>query len=330
MDQPKTMKWVDSGFRFFVKVSSKQDFPPLVRIEMSAPSLHTGDLYLGLEDNLFIPLQEIIVLRPYQPRNPMLSINPSLYEVHVCVENFWSRSESGGNSGRCIRRATAYVSGDTQALKSLSGETDTRFTKSTKGSLNGDQSGVKGLEHILNNGIHIRRFRKSEVSSSGGLTATGKYPRRWVCVDYSKSHPIYCSSLPVCVNQSTDQITYLNPICLNRDNLFLKRLHTNPEEKNTIAVVLGTNGPTVGLVSSELSACLAPCIDNGIIKVDGSGIYSEVPVKGPAHHRVWFRVDGGVIGTDDIREQMLQESLSVVPWWVERDVGNTNNTSMTT
>ena len=328
MEKPKRMKWVDSEFRFFVTVSSKQDFPPLVRIDMSAPSCHTGDIYLGLEDNLFIPLQEIIVLRPYQPRNLMLSINPSLYEVHVCVQNFWSRSESGGNSGRCIRRATAYVSGDTQALKSLSGETDTKFTKASKGSLNGDQSGVKGLEHTLMGGIHIRRFRKSEVSSGGSLSSTGKYSRRWICIDYSKTHPTYCSAIPACVNPSTEQVACLNPICLNKGNLFLKRIHTTPEEKNTIAVVVGRSGPTIGLVSSELSTCLASCIDNGIIKVDGSGIYSEVPIKGPAHHRVWFRVDGGVPGLDDIREQMLQESLSVIPWWVERDVGKTDSASM--
>ena len=327
MKKLKSTKWVDSEFRFFVTVSSVQDFPPFVRIELSAPSLHKGELDLGLEDNLFVPLQEIIALRPYQPRNLMLSINPRLHEVHVCIENFWSHSESGGNAGRCIHRATAYVSGDMHALKTLCEEHDTESTKAYKGSQNGDQSGVKGLQHRLNGGIHIRRLRTAEASSSDGFSTNGKYPKRWICIDYSKTHPLYCSAIPMCVNESTDQTACLNPTCFNRGNLFLKRLHNKTGEQDTIAVVLGISGPTVGLVSSELSACLAPCIDSGMIMADTSGIYSEVNVKGTPHHRVWFRIDGATPGMDDIREKMLQESLSVVPWWVERDVGNTNDDS---
>ena len=326
MKKSKKIKWVDSEFRFFATVSSTQDVPSLVRIELSAPSLHKGDLYLGLEDNLFVPLQEIIALRPYQPRNMMLSINPRLHEVHVCVENFWSHSESGGNSGRCIRRATAYVSGDMHAFTTLCAEPDTHSTKAYKGSLNGDQSGVKGLEHSLKGGLHIRRFRSSEASSSGGLSTTGKYPKRWICIDYSKTHALYCSSLPMCVNESTNQTACLNPICFNRDNLFLKRLHDKTMDHEVIAVVNGIDGPTVGLISSELSACLAPCIDSGMIIADTSGIYSEVNMKGIPHHRVWFRIDGTIPGTGDIRENMLQESLSAIPWWVQCDVRNSNDT----
>jgi len=313
------VKWIDSNSRFFATVSSTQNQLPLVCMEICVPSIDHTDILCDMTDDLFIPLQEVLILRPYQPRNAMLTINPSIHEVVVHVENFWCQGESGGNSGRPIRRGTVYVTGETEALQRLRGEKDTRFTKQCRGSLNGDASGVRGLEHTLRGGIHIRRLRTAEVSSTDEFSSVGTFPHRWICIDYSSNHPFHCSSIPVCVNRSGSQVASLNPACFNRGELFLQRRHDNTNDPNAIAIVVQVGGQLVGFVPREFSACLAPCMDGGVVTVQKQGVYSEVDVGGDPHHRVWFRVDAGIPGSGKLEEVVLQKSLRAIPWWVESD-----------
>lgn len=128
--KPKQIKWVDSRQRFLATVSTLQDSPPLMRLDIVVPTMSLedgtspGDTLLDVVDDLFIPLQEILSLRPYQPRNALLALNPSLYEVHVEVEIFWSLNESGGNGGKAVRRGVIYVSGDVDSLLHLKHEND--------------------------------------------------------------------------------------------------------------------------------------------------------------------------------------------------------------
>jgi hypothetical protein len=129
----KPIEWVDSQSRFLARVSTQQDCPPLVRLEIRLPRV--SESFSGsdvmeehLEDNIFIELQSIIILRPYLPRKAKPVTNPPVSDVSVCVDNFWSMSESGGNSGRVVRHGIIYVGGETEALQRLCGEKDTRFT----------------------------------------------------------------------------------------------------------------------------------------------------------------------------------------------------------
>jgi hypothetical protein len=310
------MKWVDSMFRFFATVSPIQDNPPHVRMELCVPSTHEDYTDSLLHDNLFIPLQEVIFLRPYQPRNAMLLVNPTLYEVVVRVENFWSKCESGGNSGRVIRRGTVYVTGETDALRRLCGEKDTRFTRPQYGCQNGDGSGVRGLEHTLKGGIKIRRFRKRELSSMN------TFHQKWVCIDYSTNHPFHCKHIPVCTNRSGRQAAIINPECLHRDELFLERQSTNPVDDNAITIVSRPGGDVVGFVPRDIAGCLAPCLDAGVVTSHDKGVYSEVDVGGDTHHRVWFRIDTGIPGPGNAEESILQQSLIAIPWWVSNDADN--------
>ena len=262
-------------------------------------------------DNLFLELQEILFLRPYHPRNAMLALNPSLYEVAVCVDNFWSANESGGNSGRPIRRGTVYVTGESEALRRLRGDKDTRFTRRGAGFGNSDGSGVRGLTHTLQGQIKLRRMRTQELSSTTVFTT------RWVCVDYSTTHVFYCTAAPKCALRSGREPAVVNNTCLHLDELYLERKHDNIHDANAIAVVCKSSGRLVGFVPREIAACLAPGLDDGIVTASRKGVYSDVEVGGDPHHRVWFRIDAGV-GVE--AGGLLRKNLDAIPWWVQDDI----------
>jgi hypothetical protein len=311
------VKWIDSKSRFFALVSSTQDSLPFIRMDLRVPSTPEEDICCGLVDNLFIPLQEVIFLRPYQPYNAMILLNPTIYEVVVHVQNFWSVHESGGNSGRPIRRGTMYVTGETEALQRLCGKKDTRFTRRHNRSLKGDASGVRGIEHTLKGGIQIKRIQKSKLESTTKVPITD-FVHAWVCIDYSSNHIFYCKSIPACSSRSGQQAASVNSTCLHRDELFLRRQPDNPNDANAISVVCANGDHIVGFVPRELAACLAPCIDNGVVTVQQKGVYSEVDVGGDPHNRVWFRVDAGIPMSGDT--DLLNKSLSAIPWWIDVSV----------
>jgi hypothetical protein len=83
-------------------------------------------------------------------------------------------------------------------------------------------------------------------------------------------------------------------------------------------VVCANGDHIVGFVPRELAACLAPCIDNGVVTVQQKGVYSEVDVGGDPHNRVWFRVDAGIPMSGDT--DLLNKSLSAIPWWIDVSV----------
>ena len=324
------VKWIDSNSRFIAHVSAQQDSLPLVRLDIVATTAvqvdgMMTDAFSDTEDNLFIPIQEVLCLRPYQPQNAMLVVNPDLYEVSVCVDNFWSTHESGGNSGRRVRRGIAYVIGDTEALRRLCGERDKRFTsKGVTGQWKrtADASGVRSLTHTLSGGVKIRRQRTLR-SSNVGIDC------KWVCVDYSTTHVFHCTaSNPTCTRRCGKNAAVVNASCLNRDELFLVRQHDNVHDENAIAVqfVRGGVHEVVGFVPREVAACLAPAIDAKLVEIPTKGVYSEdKPVatgttKYP-HYRVWFRVDslvGAHVGSES-DHSTIQLKLDAIPWWVATD-----------
>jgi HIRAN domain len=314
------IEWIDSRSRFLASVCTLQDCPPFVRMELRVPGvsegLSTGD---SLEDNLFIELQEVLLLRPYVPHNAMLVANPHLYEISVCVDNFWSMGESGGNSGRVVRHGTVYVSGDQEALRRLRGEEGTRFTASgqyggQRGGerTNADTSGVRGLTHKLQGGVYIRRMRTKELKSSDDIGS------RWVCIDYTATHMSHCRAEPRCVLRDGEQAPAMNPFCCNRPDLYLVRDRGNRHEPNAIAVVYQPSGrrEVVGFVPRELAACLAPAIDTFAVTTDAAGIYTDAPTRGDARNRVWFRVDGQHAGDGGPDSCTVNDKLQAIPWWV--------------
>jgi len=315
--KPNQCKWVDSRSRFFATVCSIQDQLPLVCMNIYIPFSEQCHTRSGLQDDLFVPLQDIIVLRPYEPRNAMITLHPSIHEIVVRVENFWCQHESGGNSGKPICRGTICVTGNTEILQRLRGRKDTRFTKPHRGSLNGDSSGVRGLKHTLNGDINIRRLRTSEIYANNEFSDMSNFPARWLCIDYSTTHSFYCPSVPMCINRSKD--ASLNPTCLHRQGLFIQRNLNNPHDSDAIAIVHGIGGNKVGFVPSEFSACLAPCMDSGIITLSGEGIYSKVDVKGNSRHRVWFLVEDVIQIPNGPEQAILQRCLAAIPWWVDSD-----------
>jgi hypothetical protein len=317
--KPNQRKWVDSRSRFFATVCSIQDQLPLVCMNIWIPFSEQCHTQSGLQDDLFIPLQDIIVLRPYEPRNAMITLHPSIHEIVVRVENFWCQNESGGNSGKPICRGTVCVTGDTEPLQRLRGFKDTRFTKTHRGSLNGDASGVRGLQHILNGGINIRRLRTSEIYSDKESPNMINFPTRWLCIDYSSTHSFYCPSFPMCVNRSGREDARLNPECLHLQGLFIERRPNNSYDPEAIAIVHGISRKKVGFLPSELSACLAPCMDSGIITLRGEGIYSKVDDKGNSRHRVWFLVEDVIQIPQGPEQAILQRCLAAIPWWVASD-----------
>jgi len=320
-----SVEWVDSRSRFLARVCVFQDCPPLVRMDLRVPSV--SDSFFSddnteacLEDNLFIELQETLLLRPYLPHNAMLTINPHLYEVSVCVDNFWGTNESGGNSGRVVRHGTVYVSGETEALRRLRGEKDTRFTARGKygrqrngACTNADASGVHSLTYKLQGGVKIRRMRTKELDSGD------VFGSRWVCIDYTATHRFHCNASPGCVTRTGKQGPVINPRCFNRSDLYLVRQNDNEHDTNAIAVVCEPSGckEVVGFVPRELASCLAPALDTLAIMVDAEGIYADTPKGGDTpRYRVWFRVDGHHGGNGGPESYLVNDKLQAIPWWV--------------
>jgi hypothetical protein len=313
------VQWMDSGFRFLARVSQLQDNPPFVRMDLSVPTATQmcthNEIQTIPDEDLFIPIQEVILLQPYNPGNAMLMANPSLYEVAVRVDNFWSDHQSGGNSGRPVRRGTMYVSGEVEALKRLRGQTDKRFTSRQARPGGADGSGVRGLIHTLEGNINLRRLRTFELSS------IERFSSKWVCIDYSATHIFHCPANPKCTRRSAREPPVLNIDCFRATNLFLQRQWDNVHDKNALAVVSRLSGldKTVGFVPRELAACLAPALDACVVSVNREGVYSDVDVSGDKHHRVWFCVvqtAGGCGVEGGVKEHSLQAGLRAIPWWV--------------
>jgi hypothetical protein len=264
-----------------------------------------------VEEDLFIPIQEVILLQPYKPGNAMLVANPSLYEVSVRVDNFWSAHQSGGNSGRPVRRGVMYVSGEIEDLQRLRGNKDKRFTSRQLRPGGTDASGVRGLQHILQGAINLRRLRTFELPSIANFSS------KWVCVDYSTTHKFHCKAIPKCKVRDGREAAVVNADCFKRDNLFLRRQFYNVHDKNAIAVVHQLSGieTIVGFVPRELAACLAPAMDTGIISITSTGVYSEIDVSGDKHHRVWFCTETKYDG-NGVEVHSIQAGLQAIPWWV--------------
>ena len=300
------VQWIDSESRFVARVSPQQDTPWLVRLDIRIPTVvHNttdGDMGEISEDNIFIAMHDVLLLRPYNPRNAMLATNPSLYEVAVTVDNFWSAHESGGNSGRQVRRGVVYVSGETEPLRRLCDDKDTRSKPR--------RDGVRGISHVLQGAINLRRMRTGETSLATDVAS------RWMCVDYSLTHHFHCTEIPSCRLRVNHQAAVVNQACFNLDNLFLERQFGNIQDTNAIAIVQQSNGnKIVGFVPRELAECLAPALDAGIATVGSKGVYSENELPGHKRHRVWFcvTIGGGGAGAVD---SLLIDSLRAIPWWV--------------
>ena len=117
----KIVEWQDSQLRFVASVSALQDSHPLLRLDLRVPPQHDPD-HDGIEtirDDLFLELQEILLLKPYQPCKTTIVTDPMSVEVAVRVDNFWSQHESGGNRGKPVKRGVVYVTGDTVSLSRL-------------------------------------------------------------------------------------------------------------------------------------------------------------------------------------------------------------------
>jgi len=310
----KPLEWIDSENRFMARVSPHQDCVALVRLELRVPGGRHSCTEMA-EDNLFLGLQEAVCLRPYLPANVAFSRNPDLCEVNVHVDNFWSTNESGGNSGHLIRRGTVDVSGGVNALKRLRGETDKRFTRAG----GAGAAGVRGLKHILENGkrsgLHLNRMRTAELAASPTFTGS-----RWLCVDYSATHPFHCKSVPCCSFRNGDVAAYTNPNCKQR-RLYLQRDRGNAHDPNAVAVVVqsGAGFPVVGFMARELAACVAAAMDSGVVEVAGPGLYSKTDLHS---YRIWFKFNATVSRDDavGVGSDLIQADLKAIPWWSEEDL----------
>ena len=312
----KQVQWMDSQFRFLARVSLQQDNPPFVRMDLSVPTANQTSAHIEThvtatrEEDLFIPIQEVVLLQPYQPGNAMLVANPSLFEVAVRVDNFWSATESGGNSGRPVKRGTMYVSGDVEVLQRLRGQKDKRFTSRQSRPGGVDGSGVRGLTHLLQGGVNLRRLRTFELPS------IAEFSSKWVCIDYSATHKFHCTATPTCTLRSGREPAVVNVECFKCGNLVLKRQWDNVHDKNALAIVNQLTGDTiVGFAPRELAACLAPAIDGLMVSVNTTGVYSEVDVAGDKHHRVWFCVQTRS-STGGVEQHSLEAGLRAIAWWV--------------
>jgi hypothetical protein len=317
------VEWADSRSRFLASVSTIQDSPPFVRMNLRVPRdsskfSREENQEDQLHEDLFIELQETLILRPYIPHNSMLVVNPHLYEISVRVDNFWSNSESGGNSGRVARRGTVYVSGDTDALQRLRGAKDARFTSSWSGRGTDrnrrDASGVHGLTHELQGGILIRRMRAADN------TRDGDFGQRWVCIDYTATHAFHCPSKPMCIIRAKTGENVISPMCRDRPNLHLVRQSTNAKDTNAIAVVcLADSEQVIGFAPRELAACLSPAIDAFAVKMNGDGVYSKTSPGVGERNRVWFRVVDGTGRDQNQDDRSIQDKLQAISWWVTDD-----------
>jgi hypothetical protein len=118
----KIVEWQDSQSRFVASVSALQDSHPLLRLDLRVPPPKHDPDHGGIEitrDDLFLELQEILLLKLYQPCKTTIATDPMSVEVAVRVDNFWSARESGGNRGKPVKRGVVYVTGDTVSLSRL-------------------------------------------------------------------------------------------------------------------------------------------------------------------------------------------------------------------
>jgi hypothetical protein len=339
------VQWVDSESRFFARVSAEQDSPPLIRMDVVMASDAGHNLVEGemgiLEDNIFIAVNDVLLLRPYGGGGTNSSSgmdadsredgggggSASLCELAVTVDNFWSAHESGGNSGRIVRRATIYVTGETEVLGRLCSSEQpgggsmpvSKRARRSVGVGGGDQSGVRGLFHVLQGPINLRRLRTKDASFGDDDPNTTTESLRWVCVDYSSTHHVYCAANPTCKPKDGPTPAFVNPGCLQAPNLMLERNFDSADNTNAIAIVQrgGSSGVStvVGFVSRELSECLSPAIDASVIFVGRPGIYSEKRSPSDQHYRVWFPVqvqEGRLDATDTV----ILRKLGAVRWWV--------------
>lgn len=239
----------------------------------------------------------------------MLTADAVSYEVTVRVDNFWSAHESGGNSGKPITRGVVYVTGETGSMQRLSG-----VNNKLKMGNGRCVSGVRGLTHVLQPAIKIRRMRTNEHSTV--------FCSMWVCVDYSTKHKFYCNETPKCFTESGYGAAVIAPRCLTPNNLYLERQRDNVNDTNAIAVVRNVDGTrtVVGFVPCELAGCLASAMESNMIKVVGTGVYSATIVKGAPRHRVWFRVDRRVDTLSTSTNVTQTEKLLAIPWWVPDDL----------
>lgn len=318
----KSFEWEDVRSRFLARVCKVQDLPPLVRMDLRVPRIHGTHMNCRIEehldDNLFIDLQETLELRPHIPHNAMV-VNPDVSGVSVCVDNFWVVGESGGNSGRVVRRAVVYVSGDAEALRRLRGGKDTCFTRrGAARRTTADVSGVRGLTHTLQGGVHIRRMRTNELESGDDFGS------RWVCIDYTSTHVLHCRSTPRCVVRNRKQSPMMNPRCCNPSDLYLVRQREHEHNPNAIAVLCrdANNQGVVGYVPPGIASCLAPAMDTFAVMADSEGIYADVlaPAGDKSRNRVWFRVDGSHhSGDGGPASHLVDEKLQAIPWWLVDD-----------
>ena len=353
--------WVDVDNRFIARLDTLQDRFPAIRLQLRVPAEFKG----VDDDDLFLELQETLILRPYKSNSILLGINPTLCEVTVHVENFWCENESGGNSGMPIRRGTACVSGSFDTFKRLSGTKDKRFTHkpvSKKGTssaqfvrkpkaLQGTGS-IRGFTQVLQGGIKLRRMRKHGEQ----VDATSW----WVCIDYSNTHHFHCKSDPKCTPRRGKVAAFTNLTCLGTTELVLKRQADNVHDANAIAVVPpgGERGlvGVVGYVPRELAMCLAPALDAGVIVISGKGVYSDqgiaagavagteiatgavagtdtgtaaTPKKPSTRFLIWFRVDrvaGFTSVSSAAGEIPVEKALRAMQRWVpDTEVGSSSN-----
>jgi hypothetical protein len=121
-------KWVDSMGRFCVQVSKQQNGPPFLKIDINAISpqraskkgpQQVADTVSGVVDDLYLMQQETVELIRVELHPLKKEDRAEPVHVLVCIEQFWSSKESGGNRGRPVRRGFAYISGSSQVMQVL-------------------------------------------------------------------------------------------------------------------------------------------------------------------------------------------------------------------
>ena len=335
--QPAQLMWVDSELRFVARLSDAADQGVLLRLDVRRPTAaQTGGLgadaaVSDAEDDLYLNVGEMLLLRPCGPRQSMRALgaaaNPD--EVTVRVEAFWSGHESGGNHGRAVRSGSVTVLGETAALGRLRGD----HHVSAPGRVR-DASGVRGGTHGLVGGITLRRVRNAEAAAAAGVVLAAP---RWVCVDYTATHARLCPAVPRCTGNGGG--LHSTGACALRAGLTLHWQTRNENDDNAIEVVAPTpdgaaGAAVVGFVPRELAACLSPALRRGLVRVAGVGVHSApaapcaVPHPVPravsggaapsARFRVWFQVCP-VPGVHADGAEPASEALHRAPWWVESD-----------
>ena len=322
--------WVDSDLRFVARLSNAGDQGVLLRMDVRRPTaaqagkLGVDTALAAAEDDLYLNVGEMLLLRPYEPRQSMrvLAAAASPHEVTVRVEAFWSGHESGGNHGRAVRSGSVLVVGETEALSRLRGDHHEPRPHSAPGRVR-DASGVCGAAHALVGGITLRRVRNAEAAAGVVFAA------RWICVDYTATHARYCTAVPRCTGRSSLHST--SSACALREGLTLRWQTRNEHDENAIEVLApmpdGAAAVVVGFVPRELAACLSPSLRRGCVRVSGVGVHSapaapcappSAAVSGAAtvRYRVWFKVCP-VAGVHDDAE--LAAALARAPWWVDSD-----------